>query len=154
MAAKTKSESKALATRKTKPPTKALATTRPTKPKWVPPPPPASYQYASTPSIDPQTRHALVMLAEQVKTFENVEDRVKDLARAVTKIENARSETPDGWWHQLRVSISTLQKDFRDRIPPLEQQYANFELLVSRIDRLEVKIERLEKKITKDESPR
>jgi hypothetical protein len=132
-----------------KPKTRELAA-RKAKPEFTryePPPPPPRYQYDPAPGLDPQTRHALVDLAAQVKSFKTLESRVAALAIDVRKAENRIADTPDAWWHHLQVSISTLQKEFRDRVPALERQYANVEFIVSRMDRLEEHVKKLQASI-------
>src|SRR5262249_48348188 len=106
-------------------------------PRYEPPPPPPRYQYEPSPGLDPQTRHILVNLEQQVKQFQNIESRVTELAIQVRRAENQASNIPETWWHQLQVSIATLQKEFRDRVPMLERQYANMEFIMDRMKRLE-----------------
>lgn len=141
---------------KTKPKTRPKPTTRElavrkTRPvsTYEPPPPPPRYRYDDgAPALDAQTRHTLTELAESVKTFKNLEARITDLSIDVRKAENRIVETPDAWWHHLKVSISALQKEFKDRIPTLELQCANqetrMEYVLARMERLEQRIKQLE----------
>jgi DNA repair ATPase RecN len=119
--------------------------------QWQPPPPPPSYQYPASPEFDPKTRHALVDLAQKVTEFENVADRVRQLGLQVTKAENRINETPDQWWHHLQFAISTLQEEFRKRVPTLERNYENMELLAARMERLEKQFEELAKAVLQPE---
>lgn len=130
---KTKPKSKQLVKRKAQP------VYQPSQ--YVPPPPPPRYQYDPAPALDPQTRHVLVNLEQQVKTFANLEGRVTDLVIQVRRLEKETANVPETWWHQLQVSISALQREFKDRVPALERQYANMEFVMDRMQRLEDRME-------------
>lgn len=110
------------------------------------PPPLAPRGYNRAPALDPETRNALVTLEGQVKQFINLEERIDELADQVKAAENQASNVPESWWHQLQASISTLQKEFKDRVPLLERQYAIVENVISRMDRMEKRMEEIEGK--------
>lgn len=135
---------------KSKPKTRELAVRKTPIARYEPPPPPPRYdRHDGAPGLDPQTRHTLLELSDSVKQFKNLESRIAELSTDVRIAENRVSETPDAWWHHLQFSLTTLQKEFKDRIPVLERQYANMELLLSRMDRLEAKINELEASLKK-----
>lgn len=127
---------------KQKPATKALARTRPSQvPRYEPPPPPPSYQYERSPGLDPHTRHLLVNLETQVREFSNVRDRVADLQIAARKLENQLADNvPEQWWRQLQFQLSSLDAEFKARVPALERNYSSMEFLVARMTRLEAEV--------------
>lgn len=126
--------------------TKALVTRKPVRKKVevYQPPPLAPRGYNRAPALDPQTRSVLVNLEQQVKQFINLEERIDELADQVKAAENKAANVPEAWWRQLQFSISTLQTEFKARVPLLERQYAIVENVISRMDRLEQRMDKLE----------
>lgn len=134
-----KSDTKALV-KKTKP-------TRQSQSVYYPPPPPASYKnFVQAPGLDPQTRHALVQLEENVKQFRNLEERIHGLKAHVIDLENGliNATATDTWWERLHFTVTTLQKEFHDRMALLERSFDAVQNLAARMDRLEKRIEALE----------
>ena len=135
--------------------TKALSTSRKPNSKWNYDPSkarPASYeqiarQAAPAPELDPHTRHVLVTLAESVKEFQNLEERIAEASIAVRRLENQAANTPEGYWNQISHTLNMLQREFRERVPPLERQAGNQEHMLNRMDRLAERMDRLEKAV-------
>ena len=134
----------------TKPKTKALAKRDSAPEKYLPPARRPSYDEGfnnPAPALDPQTRHALVTLEERVRTFDNLEDRIQKLLRRVREAEKVTVDLPEPAWHQLQFSMSTLQKEFRERVPPIERHFDDLKLMLARLERLEAKVEQLAKAV-------
>lgn len=113
---------------------------------YQPPPPRRTHQFVEAPGLDPQTRQVLVQLEERVQTFHNLEDRINELAQLATaaekEIKNATID--ETWWQRLQFAVTTLQKEFHDRVGLLERSFDAVQNLVSRMDRLEKRMNEFE----------
>lgn len=131
-------------------PSKALAKTKPKTRSAIayqPPPERGSYKgFVEAPGLDPQTRQVLVHLEQHVHQFRNLEERIHGLKAHVIDLENGltNATATDTWWERLQFTVTTLQKEFHDRMGLLDRSFDAVQNLVARMDRLEKRIEALE----------
>ena len=83
-------------------------------------------------------------IQEMAQTLKFMENDLAQIREQYRKVEILLATNPEAMWHSQQFTIQLLQKEFRDRVPPLEKESENMRHLSARMDRLETRLESIE----------